>query len=32
MDMRFGTSNARNFYGLDSLKIVLRELAKYKFD
>jgi hypothetical protein len=32
MDMRFGTWNVRRLYRAESLKIVSRELARYKLD
>jgi exonuclease III len=32
MDMRFGTWNVRSLYRSGSLKIVARELGKYKLD
>jgi hypothetical protein len=32
MDMSFGTWNVRSIYRSDSLKIISRELAKYKLD
>jgi exonuclease III len=32
MDMRFGTWNVRSLYMAGSLKMVARELAKYKLD
>jgi hypothetical protein len=32
MDMRFGTLNVRSLYRSGSLKVVARELVKYKLD
>jgi exonuclease III len=32
MDMRFGTWNIRSLYRIGSLKILARELGKYKVD
>jgi hypothetical protein len=32
MDMRFGTWNVRSLYRSGSLKMVARELGKYKLD
>jgi hypothetical protein len=32
MDMRFGTWNVRDLYRSGSLKMVARELGKYKLD